>query len=162
MPRRIGLGQLPGLLRNRRARPLLRPFSRMFTRIDRHLARSGRSTIGGWVAGGLPVMLMTTKGRHSGQPHVTPLIYHRDQDGSLLVIAANGAADWNPDWFHNLVADPNVEVEVDGVRHAAHATMLAGSQRSVAWPRALQVFPGLQTAQAKSTREIPLVRVTVR
>lgn len=161
MPDRLRLGRLPRPLRHQRARPLVIPFSRLFTRIDRRLARSGRSTIGGWVGGGAPVLLLTTTGRRSGRRHVTPLLYHRDVDGSLLLMAANGAATWNPDWFHNLVADPNVEVAVDGVQQSARAVTLEGTDRSTAWSTALKAFPALDAAQRESARCIPLIRLTV-
>ena len=160
VPDRLGLGRLPRPLRRRRARPVVAGFSRLFTRVERRLARAGRSTIGGWVAGGAPALLLTTTGRRSGQPHTTPLLFHRDADGSLLLIAANGAADWNPDWFHNLVSDPRVEVELDGARHPGRATVLHGDERAAAWPRALRAFPGLEATQAESRRDIPLIRVT--
>lgn len=107
------------------------------------------------------MLLLTTTGRRSGNRHVTPLLYHRDADGSLLLIAANGAADWNPDWFHNLVADPHVEVEVDGVQRSARATVLEGRDRTTAWPTALDAFPGLEAAQLESSRDIPLIRVAI-
>src|SRR5207249_2919892 len=94
MPDRLALGRLPPPLRRRRARPLVTRISRLFTSLERRLARAGRSTIGGWVAGGVPVLLLTTRGRRSGNRHVTALLFHRDADRSLLLIAANGAADW--------------------------------------------------------------------
>lgn len=135
--------------------------SRLFTRLECRLVRTGHTTIGGWVAGGVPVLLLTTRGRRSGDRHVTPLVFHRDLDGSLLLIAANGAADWDPDWFHNLVADARVEVEIDGARHSAHATVLEGDDQTTAWPAALRAFPGLEAAQGESTRDVPLIRVTI-
>jgi deazaflavin-dependent oxidoreductase (nitroreductase family) len=135
--------------------------SRLFTRLERRLARTGRPTIGGWIAGGVPVLLLTTTRRRSGDRHVTPLVFHRDSDGSLLLIAANGAADWNPDWFHNLAADPRVDVEIEAAHHSAQATVLEGDQRIAAWPTALRVFPGLEAAQRESTRDIPLIRLMI-
>lgn len=161
VPDRVGLGRLPRPLRRRGVRPFVVRFSRLFTRLERRRAWAGRSTIGGWVAGGAPVLLLTTRGRRSGSRHVTPLLFYRDTDGSLLLIAANGAADWNPDWLHNLVADPRVGVEVDGARRSAHATVLQGDDRTATWPTALQAFPGLEAAQRESTRDIPLIRVTI-
>lgn len=157
---RLGLGRLPRPLRRRRTRSLVIRFSRLFTSVDRRLAKAGRSTIGGWVAGGVPVLLLTTTGRRSGNRHVTPLLFRRYADGSLLLIAANGAADWNPDWYHNLVADARVEVEVDGACRSALATVLKGDDRTAAWRTALQAFPGLEAAQGESTRDIPVIRVT--
>lgn len=161
MSDRLALGRLPRLLRRPGARPFVRRFSKLFTRLERRLVRSGRPTIGGWVAGGAPVLLLTTTGRRSGKRHVTPLLFHREVDGSLLVIAANGAADWNPDWFHNLVADPRVDVDVDGVNASARATVLEGRDREAAWPAAAQAFPGLKAAQREARRGIPLVRLTI-
>jgi deazaflavin-dependent oxidoreductase (nitroreductase family) len=91
---------------------------------------------------------------------VTPLLFHRDADGSLLLVAVNGAADWNPDWFHNLVADSRVEVEVDGARRSADATVLEGDEIVASWAKALHAFPGLEAARGESSRDIPLIRVT--
>ena len=85
-----------------------------------------------------------------------------DADGSVVLTAANGAADWNPDWIHNVVvADQRVEVEVDGVQSSAHATLLEGDDRTTAWPTARQAIPCLELAQRESTRDIPLIRVTI-
>lgn len=161
MSDRLALGRLPRLLRRPGARPFVRRFSKLFTRLERRLVRSGRPTIGGWVAGGAPVLLLTTTGRRSGKRHVTPLLFHREVDGSLVVIAANGAADWNPDWFHNLVADPRVDVEVDGVNASARAKVLESGDREAAWPTAVRAFPGLEAAQRQARRAIPLVRLAI-
>jgi deazaflavin-dependent oxidoreductase (nitroreductase family) len=118
--------------------------------LERRLARAGHSTIGGWVAGDVPVLLLTTTGRRSGRKHTTPVLFHRDADGSLLVIAVNGAADWDPDWLHNLVADPHVEVDFEGVHRAAHAAVLDGDDRAGAWATAARArFPGSARPSAR-------------
>lgn len=134
---------------------------RPFTRLERRLTEAGRPSIGGWVAGDIPVLLLTTKGRRSGKRHTTPLLFHRDTDDSLLIIGANGAADWHPDWVHNLVADPHVEVELDGIRRPGVANVLRDDKRAASWPDALRAFPGLAAAQHKSSRDIPLIRLTI-
>jgi deazaflavin-dependent oxidoreductase (nitroreductase family) len=107
------------------------------------------------------VLLLATTGRRSGHRHVTPLLFHRDDDGSLLLIAANGAADWDPDWFLKLLADPHVHVEIDGVVHPGSATVVAGDDRTTAWPSAVHAFPGLTAADGTSTRDAPVIRVDV-
>jgi len=157
---RVALGRLPRPLRHRRARRVVRRFSRVFTALDRRLARAGLRTVGGWVAGGAPVLLLTTTGRHSGRPHTTPVLFHRDSDGSLLLVAANGCADWQPDWFHNLVANPCVEVEISDVGRSARARVLDADERAAAWPIAVRAFPGLDAAQRAASRQIPLIRLT--
>jgi deazaflavin-dependent oxidoreductase (nitroreductase family) len=145
-------------------RPLVRRLTRRFAAADQRLIRSGRRSAGAWVAGDVQVLLLTTTGRRSGRPHTTPLVFHRfhrDAGGGLLLIAANGAADWNPDWFRNLVADPHASVEIDGVRHAVVATVLDEAERTRSWPEACRAFPGLGPAQARSRRTIPLVRLSL-
>jgi deazaflavin-dependent oxidoreductase (nitroreductase family) len=158
---RLRLGQLPGPLRRRRARPFVARVSRVLTGIDRRRAHRGRTTFGGWI-GAAPVLLLTTTGRRSGLRRTTPLLYHRDADRSLLLVAANGAADWNPDWFHNLVADPHVDVDLDGESLPANATVLDDEQRAEAWPVALRAFPGLALTQRASRRAVPLVRLRAK
>lgn len=89
------------------------------------------------------------------------MLFHRDADGSLLVTAVNGAADWDPDWLHNLVADPHVEVDFEGVHRAAHAAALDGEDRAGAWATAAHAFPGLGATQREAKRVVPLIRLTL-
>lgn len=142
-------------------RPVVTRVSRAFTRLEARRARSGRRTIGGWVAGGVSVLLLTTAGRRTGRAHTTPLLFHREGDGSLLVVAVNGTADWDPDWLRNLRADPRVTVELDGVHHQAIAAILEGAERTTAWEEARRTLPGLEAAQAVCRRTIPLVRLAM-
>jgi len=107
------------------------------------------------------VLVLTTTGRRSGKKHATPVLCHRDCDGSLLVIAVNGAADWNPDWFGNLVADPHVEIDFEGAHRLAHALVLDGDDRADTWAAAASAFPGLDAAQREAQRIIPLIRLTI-
>lgn len=142
-------------------RPVVTRMSRELTRLDARRARSGGRTIGGWVAGGVAVLLLTTTGRRTGRAHTTPLLFHREGDGSLLVVAVNGSADWDPDWVRNLRADPRVAVVLDGVHHRAIATILEGAERTMAWEDARRALPGLEAAQAVCRRTIPLVRLAM-
>jgi deazaflavin-dependent oxidoreductase (nitroreductase family) len=134
--------------------------SRGFTTIERRMQQAGRRTIGGWVAGGVPVLLLTTTGRRSGRTRTTPLLYHRSDDGSLLLVAVNGAADWNPDWLHNLTVNPLTSVEIDGSAHQVLALVLDDGDRAAVWDEACRAFPGLEPAQAVCTRQIPIIRLT--
>ncbi len=158
---RLGLGRLPPPLRRRRLRPVVQRLSKAFTRFELRRARAGRGTVGGWVAGGVPVLLLTTTGRVSGRPHTTPLLVHRERDGSMLLVAVNGTADWDPDWLRNLRADARASVEVGSERHDVVATVLDGAERAAAWEDARRALPGLEPAQAACRRTIPLVRLAV-
>lgn len=143
-------------------RPLVACFSRGFTALDRRLVQRGHRSIGGWVAGDVPVLLLTTVGRRTGREQTTLRLYHRRDDGSLLLIAANGTADWDPDWLCNLIAHPIAEIEIDGERRAVEATVLDDVDRNATWQEACRAFPGLQSAQAACRRAIPVVRLTVK
>lgn len=134
----------------------------MFTSVDVRLHRAGQKTIGGRVASGLPVLLLTTAGRQTGNLRTTPLLYQLNEDGSLLLVAVNGAADWNPHWLHNLTSDPQAEVGIDGERLRVQAHVIGDEERGDLWPAALRMFPGLDHAQEESTRAIPLVRLVVQ
>ena len=131
----------------------------VLTAIDRHRVRRGRASIGGRVAGGVPVLLLTTIGRRTGRPRTTPLLYTPNETDTLLLIAANGAADWRPEWLLNLEHTPSVTVEVDGRQVQGVARVLSGAERLRRWAEATAAFPGLAEAQRVARRQIDVVEV---
>jgi deazaflavin-dependent oxidoreductase (nitroreductase family) len=141
-------------------RPAVKPFSKLFRRADEQLVKSGRRSIGGWVAGDVPVLLLTTTGCRSGKPHTTPLLYHRSTDDTLLLIAANGTAEWDPDWVHNVRAEPRATATIDGVEHPVLAEVLDDDVRSGFLGTMREAFPGFNAAQDSCRRTIPLIRLT--
>src|SRR5436190_16045563 len=85
---------------------------------------------GGKVGGrfeGRPVLLLTTTGAKSGRPFTLPLVYLADGD-RLLIFASKAGSPKNPDWYHNLVANPTVRVEVGSESYDARATVLSGEE----------------------------------
>lgn len=76
-----------------------------------------------------PVLLLTTKGARTGRERVTPLNYSRDGE-RYIVMASKGGSPTHPDWYHNLVAHPEVAVEVDGERFSVRARVSAGAERA--------------------------------
>jgi deazaflavin-dependent oxidoreductase (nitroreductase family) len=74
--------------------------------------------------GKLPTLLLRTKGARTGQPRVAALVYGLDGDGRYVVVASNGGSDRAPGWLHNVRAEPQVEVQLGRVRHAATAEIL--------------------------------------
>ncbi|MFI7576881.1 nitroreductase/quinone reductase family protein [Micromonospora sp. NPDC049497] len=122
--------------------------------IDEFRANAGR--VGGPFEGAR-LILLTTCGARSGAPHTTPVGYLPDGGERILVIASAGGADRHPDWFHNLLADPNVTVE-DGVfTYPARAEVLSGADRDQVFARAVAADPGWAGYQAKTDRVIPVV-----
>ena len=105
---------------------------------------------------GARVLLLTTKGRKSGEMRTTPLIY-RDDDGGWVVVASKGGAPRNPNWYENLKADPSVEIEVKGEHVPARATTAEGEERARLWSLMTEEWPAYDDYQARTEREIPVV-----
>jgi deazaflavin-dependent oxidoreductase (nitroreductase family) len=117
---------------------------------------------GGKVSGDFehtPMLLLTSTGARSGQRHTTPMGYMPDDD-RLIVFAANGGAPKNPDWYHNLVAQPHVTVEVGTETFAALAVVTQGAEREQLWTRGVAMFPFLAKHQAKTPRQIPVIALS--
>lgn len=102
------------------------------------------------------ILLLTTTGAKTGRERVTPLGYGMDGD-HFIVIAANAGAPAHPDWYYNLLASPEVTVEVGAERFAARASIAKGVERERLLARQEQIVPYLPAQQAKTSREIPLV-----
>lgn len=105
---------------------------------------------------GRPLLLLTTTGARSGQPRTTPLVYSTDGD-RLVVIASKGGAPTNPDWYHNLVANPVTTVEVGAERFRARATVAAGVERERLFDQQAAQMPFFAEYQRKVARRIPVV-----
>jgi deazaflavin-dependent oxidoreductase (nitroreductase family) len=101
-------------------------------------------------------LLLTTNGRRSGEPRVSPLIYdlHR---GDYVVVASKGGAPEDPAWFKNIEADPEVEVQVLGDKFKARARVADPEERKTIWPKMAAEWPDYDNYQRKTDREIPIV-----
>jgi len=114
---------------------------------------------GGKVGGrfeGARMMLLTTTGAKSGQARTKPVVYTTDGD-RFVIIASKAGAPTNPDWFHNLVADPDVILEVGDERFPARATVTSGDERRRLYDAQAALMPGFAEYAQKTTREIPVV-----
>ncbi|MGQ0623787.1 MAG: nitroreductase family deazaflavin-dependent oxidoreductase [Sporichthyaceae bacterium] len=114
---------------------------------------------GGRVGGSLrkaPVVLLTTTGRKSGKERTVPLIFLRDgQD--VVIVASYGGDDRSPAWFHNLVADPQVSIEIDGMRTSMQARVADPATKARLWPELVRMYSGYASYQKRTEREIPVV-----
>ncbi|WP_192772463.1 nitroreductase family deazaflavin-dependent oxidoreductase [Plantactinospora soyae] len=122
--------------------------------IRRYLESDGRD---GHDYNGFPTLLLTTRGRKSGTPRRTALIYGRVDDDRYVVVASNGAAVNNPQWYLNLTADPEVRVQVRADRFTARARLADPDERPRLWELMAGIFPTYQTYAAKAPRQIPVV-----
>ncbi|MFI5959875.1 nitroreductase family deazaflavin-dependent oxidoreductase [Cryptosporangium sp. NPDC051539] len=122
---------------------------------NRQLIAQFRET-GGEAVKDRPLLLLTTTGARSGKPHTAPVMYVRD-DSRLMVVASNAGAAVHPAWFHNLVAHPEVTVELPGDTFTATAVVPAGAERDVLFDSVSARYPFFVDHQAKTDRKIPVV-----
>jgi deazaflavin-dependent oxidoreductase (nitroreductase family) len=104
----------------------------------------------------VPTLLLTTVGRRSGKPHTMPLIYG-EFDGRYVIIGSKGGAPTQPAWYHNLCAEPRVELQVGPEIFAATARTASGAERAELWQHMAALYPPFLDYQTKTTREIPVV-----
>jgi deazaflavin-dependent oxidoreductase (nitroreductase family) len=105
---------------------------------------------------GSKVLLLTTKGRTTGEPRTTPLIYENAGD-AYVIVASKGGAPEHPGWYRNLAKEPQVELQVKGEVFPARARTATGDERERLWKLAARQWPDYDAYQTKTDREIPVV-----
>jgi deazaflavin-dependent oxidoreductase (nitroreductase family) len=121
--------------------------------IDEFRANGGK--VGGGFEGA-PMVLVHHKGAKSGTERVSPLVYQTLDDG-YAVFASKGGAPDNPDWFHNLKVNPEIEIEIGEATIPVVARVAEGDEREVIWTRQKQAFPNFAEYEANTERTIPVV-----
>lgn len=118
--------------------------------------RSNQGKVGGQFEGA-PLLLLHTTGAKSGKERVNPMMYQALAGDSLAVFASKAGAPDNPDWFHNVKANPQVEVEVGSRRERFTARIAEGDERDQIWTRQKAAYSGFAEYEQKTDREIPVV-----
>jgi deazaflavin-dependent oxidoreductase (nitroreductase family) len=121
--------------------------------IDEFRANAGK--VGGPFEGST-LLLLHTKGAKSGQPRTNPLVYVPDGD-RFVVIASKGGAPADPQWYRNLLADPNVEIEIDARKIPVTATVITGPERDELYARQVERQPAFADYERKTERKIPVI-----
>lgn len=105
---------------------------------------------------GVHTLVLTTTGRKSGEKRRSAMIYGQD-GGDYVVIASQGGMPTHPNWYLNLVADPDVEVQVAGDRFRARARTAEGDERDRLWSLMTGIWPNFDVYQTRTDRRIPVV-----
>src|SRR3954453_15075992 len=105
---------------------------------------------------GTQTLLLTTKGRKSGEPRELPLIYGTSGD-DYLIVASKGGADQPPAWYLNLVAEPEVEGQVKGDRFKAPGGEATADEKPAMWQTMTKEWPAYDDSQKKTDRPIPII-----
>lgn len=111
----------------------------------------------GWMIGRMPAVELHTIGRKSGVRRSTMLTSPVHGDGRWVLVASKGGDDRDPEWYRNLVANPEVELTVRGETRAASARTATPEEKVELWPQIIKVNPGYAGYQLKTDREIPVV-----
>jgi deazaflavin-dependent oxidoreductase (nitroreductase family) len=110
---------------------------------------------------GATVLLLSAKGRVSGEERTTPLIYRADGD-RWVVVASKGGAPKDPDWFRNLESDPQAEIQIKGEKVPVLAKAAEGDEHRRLWALMTEVWPAYDDYQARTERQIPVVVLSRR
>lgn len=106
---------------------------------------------------GASLLLLHTTGAKSGAERVTPIMYQDLGEGRVAVFASKAGADTHPDWYHNVVANPSVDVEIGSDNRTFNARIATGDERNKIWDTQKAMAPGFADYEAKTSREIPVV-----
>lgn len=136
----------------------------------RHLAAYADPVLFRWSGGRvtstgiptLPMLTLTTTGRRSGRPRAVQLAHLAEPGGTWLVVASAMGQDRDPDWLHNLRAEPLARVLLPGRELGVTATELAADEKARHWPDLVHTVPQLRTYLRRTTRDIPVVRLSPR
>ena len=107
---------------------------------------------------GQKVLILVTRGRRSGKPRSSPLLYFQfEESDDLIVVASNYGQDHHPAWYLNAAARPNVSVETNGERFAAKVRITRGEERAALFDRVVSANPRFARYRAATDRQIPVV-----
>lgn len=109
----------------------------------------------------VPTLLLEHRGRKSGKVFVSPLLYMED-GADVIVVASQGGRPQNPQWYWNLVADPDVHIEIGAQRRAVRAHTATAEERARLWPRLVELYADFADYQSWTEREIPVVVLSPR
>jgi len=142
--------------------PLVPKLMRLASRATVWLYKKTGGAIGGkWRVGsafpsGVPVGLLVTRGRKSGEPRTTPVLYLADRE-RLVIVASQGGLPKHPQWYLNLQAEPLVELQIGRHARRMRARTATPAERAQLWPRLVELYRDFETYQSWTERVIPVV-----
>lgn len=135
--------------------PWVTVFIKWMSRANTWIYRRSNGKLGGTFQNG-PVALLTTTGRKTGQPRVSPLLYFREGD-RVIVVASQSGRDKNPLWYLNLKANPAVSLQIKHEVLKLRARDATAAERDEYWPKLVAMYPAYDDYQSWTDRVIPIV-----
>ncbi|OBK71289.1 nitroreductase family deazaflavin-dependent oxidoreductase [Mycobacterium sp. 1274761.0] len=150
---------------NKKPKQLNAPFVKTAMRYSSRAAawvyrKSGGRIGGNWRVGAafkkpVPTLLLEHRGRKSGKLFASPLVYMSEGD-NVIIVASMGGRDENPQWYYNLIADPDVHIEIGRERRPVRAVLASPEEKQRLWPKLVDTYADFDTYQAWTDREIPV------
>lgn len=132
---------------------------KLMTAANTWIYRLTGGRLGGRFLRGAPVCLLTTTGRKSGEPRTVALLYLED-GRDVIVVASKGGMARNPLWYGNLAANPEVTLQVGSETRRMRAVRVSEEEKQALWPRLVAMYRDFDDYQGRTTRNIPVVRLT--
>lgn len=129
--------------------------------VHRTVVRASGGRVAGRL-GGMPVVILETTGRKTGEPRRTMLTAPVVDGDTVVLVASYGGDSRHPAWYLNLTAHPDVVLERDGVRTPMRARTATAEEKAALWPRIVASYRGYAAYQKRTDREIPVVLLTPR
>ena len=120
--------------------------------------RKNHGKVGG-IYEGAPLLVLHTVGRKSGKPRLNPVMYLRDGD-RYVVFASKGGSDAHPDWYGNIKARPDIQIELGDDTVDVHAEEIRGPERERLYEHQSSIYPNFAEYQSKTKRVIPVIALT--
>jgi len=117
-------------------------------------ANGGKATSGPFM--GRDLVILTTKGAKTAEVRENPVVYSRDAD-NYVIVASKGGSPTNPAWYYNLVAHPEITVEIGGEKFKARAHVVEGDEYERLYQQHAGIYPGFNEYRQKTTRKIPVI-----
>ena len=140
---------------------LASPVIRLMTLLNVWAYRLSGGRLGGTFLRGAPVCLVTARGRRSGAPRTVALLYLSAGD-DLVVVASKGGMSHHPAWYHNMTANPDVEVQVGSTTRRMRGRRASDAEKAALWPRLVAMYRDYDDYQGRTTRDIPVMILSPR
>ena len=140
---------------------LVSPIIRVMTLLNVWTYRLTGGRVGGTFRQGAPVCLVTVKGKRSGALRTVALLYLPAGD-ELALVASKGGMSHHPAWYHNMMANPDVDVQIGSTTRPMRARRASDAEKGALWPRLVAMYRDYDDYQARTTRDIPVVVLSPR
>lgn len=133
----------------------VKPIMRWMSKANVWVYQKTDGRVWGTFPGGAPVCLVTMRGRKSGALRTIPLIYLPHGD-DVIIVASQGGMAKHPVWYHNIAANPEVEIQDGARKRRMIARRASDEEKKALWPHILEIYPDFEDYQARTDRNIPM------